>query len=220
VTTFELRFTLHQGAFRVEADVEAEAKTLALFGPSGSGKTSIVEAVAGLRAPQGGRIAVAGRVLLDTAAGVSVPARLRRVGYVPQDALLFPHLDVRANILYAKPEKPFDAGGTLADLLDLDRLLDRDVASLSGGERQRVSLARALHANPALLLLDEPLAAVDVRRRKAILAAFVRIRNELRVPLIYVTHAADEARAIADYALVLEAGRVVAAGPAADVIED
>jgi molybdate transport system ATP-binding protein len=220
VTTFELRFTLHQGAFRVEADVEAEAKTLALFGPSGSGKTSIVEAVAGLRAPQGGRIAVAGRVLLDTAAGVSVPARLRRVGYVPQDALLFPHLDVRANILYAKPEKPFDAGGTQADLLDLDRLLDRDVASLSGGERQRVSLARALHANPALLLLDEPLAAVDVRRRKAILAAFVRIRNELRVPLIYVTHAADEARAIADYALVLEAGRVVAAGPAADVIED
>ena len=215
---FDLRFTLRQGAFTVAPDAAPEAQTLALFGPSGSGKTSIVEAIAGIRSPQEGRIAIAGRVLLDTAAGVSVPARRRRVGYVPQDALLFPHFDVRRNILYATPEASIADREALVELLDLGPLLDRGVDSLSGGERQRVALARALYADPEVLLLDEPLAAVDLRRRRAILGALRRIRDDLRIPLVYVTHAADEAAAVADHALVLEGGRVVASGAPGDVI--
>jgi molybdate transport system ATP-binding protein len=218
VATFELRFVLRQGAVTVAPDAAGSARTLALFGPSGSGKTSILEAIAGIRAPQAGRIAIDGRVLLDTAAGLDVPARRRRVGYVPQDALLFPHLDVRRNILYATPHGSLDARAALVDLLELGPLLDRGVASLSGGERQRVALARALCADPAVLLLDEPLAAVDLGRRRAIVAALTRIRDELGVPLVYVTHAPEEAVAIADHALVLEQGRVVAAGPPGEVI--
>jgi molybdate transport system ATP-binding protein len=218
VATIELRFTLRQGAVTVAPDAAASARTLALFGPSGSGKTSILEAIAGIRAPQAGRIVVDGRVLLDTAAGVDVPARRRRVGYVPQDALLFPHLDVRHNVLYANPSASLDAHATLVDLLELGPLLDRDVGALSGGERQRVALARALCARPAVLLLDEPLAAVDLGRRRAIVSALTRIRDELAVPFVYVTHAPEEACEIADQALVLEQGRVVAAGPPADVI--
>ena len=219
MTAFDLRFTLRQGAFTVAPDVAPTAHTLALFGPSGSGKTSIVEAIAGIRSPQRGRIAIDGRVLLDTDAGISVPARRRRVGYVPQDALLFPHFDVRRNILYATPHASIAERGALVELLDLGPLLDRDVESLSGGERQRVALARALHAKPDVLLLDEPLAAVDLCRRRAIVGALRRIRDDLRIPLVYVTHAPDEAVAIADYALVLERGRVVASGAPGDVIE-
>jgi molybdate transport system ATP-binding protein len=219
MAVFELRFTLRQGAFTVEANVAPEARTLALFGPSGSGKTSIVEAIAGLRSPQRGRIAVDGRTLIDTDAGVSVPARQRCIGYVPQDALLFPHLDVRRNVLYAIPGGPAAPRRSLVDLLDLGPLLERNVGSLSGGERQRVALARALHADPAVLLLDEPLAAVDLRRRRTIVDALTRIRDELAIPLVYVTHAADEAAIIADHALVLEEGRVVASGAPADVLD-
>ena len=148
-----------------------------------------------------------------------MPARRRRVGYVPQDALLFPHLDVRRNVLYAAaPGASLEAHAALVGLLELDTLLDRDVGSLSGGERQRVALARALVAGPAVLLLDEPLAAVDLGRRRAIVAALTRIRDELAVPLVYVTHAPEEAVAIADHALVLERGRVAASGPPAEVI--
>jgi molybdate transport system ATP-binding protein len=215
---FELRFALRQGAFTVAPDAAPAAGTLALFGPSGSGKTSIVEAIAGMRAPQQGRIAIDGRVLLDTGAGIDVPARHRRVGYVPQDALLFPHLDARANILYATPDGSIDEADPLVGMLELGGLLDRHVGSLSGGERQRVALARALVARPEVLLLDEPLAAVDLRRRRAILDALRRIRDELAIPVVYVTHAIEEAVAMADHALVLEDGRVVAAGVPAEVI--
>lgn len=219
MVSFDLRFTLRQGDFIVAPNVTRAAHTLALFGPSGSGKTSIVEAVAGIRAPQRGRIAIGGQVLLDTEAGVVVPTRQRRVGYVPQDALLFPHLDVRANILYARPGETLDEGDHVVELLGIGGLLDRHVQSLSGGERQRVALARALHARPSVLLLDEPLAAVDLRRRRATVDALCRIRDEVGVPLVYVTHAADEAAAIADCALVLADGQVTAAGPPAEVID-
>jgi molybdate transport system ATP-binding protein len=218
MATFDLRFTLRQGAVTVAPEATVTCRTLALFGPSGSGKTSVLEAIAGIRAPQAGRIAIDARVLLDTDAGIDVPARRRGVGYVPQDALLFPHLDVRRNVLYATPDGTLDADAALVDLLDLGPLLDRDVASLSGGERQRVALARALCAKPSVLLLDEPLAAVDLGRRRAIVSALTRIRDELAVPLVYVTHAPDEAAAIADHALVLEQGHVVATGPPAEAI--
>jgi len=215
---FEFRFSLTQGHFVVAPDLSVSARSIALFGPSGSGKTSILEAIAGLRTPQLGHIAVNGRVLFDRAAHTDVPVRDRHIGYVPQDVLLFPHLDVRKNVTYATPRRPQADLDALVSLLDLSGLLDRRVASLSGGERQRVALARALHSGPDVLLLDEPLAAVDLARRRRILDALLAIRDDLHVPIVYVTHSPDEARAVADIALVLEEGRVVAAGAPNDVL--
>jgi len=218
VASFEFRFSLTQGHFTVAPDLTIEARSIALFGPSGSGKTSILEALAGLRTPQRGRIVINGRVLLDRQVHADVPVRDRQIGYVPQDVLLFPHLDVRKNVIYATPRRPHADVDALATLLELSGLMDRRVASLSGGERQRVALARALYSGPDVLLLDEPLAAVDLARRRTILDALVAIRDDLHVPLVYVTHSPDEAKAIADYALVLDEGRVVAAGRPHDVL--
>ena len=215
---FELRFSLTQGTFTVAPDLEIAARAVALFGPSGSGKTSILEAVAGLRTPQSGRIAVRGRVLFDTGTHINVQVRDRHLGYVPQDTLLFPHLDVRQNITYGQRRRSDLDVPNLTHLLGLTAVMDRRVAGLSGGERQRVALARALHSGPEVLLLDEPLAAVDLARRRLILETLVAIRDDLEVPLIYVTHSPDEARAIADYAIVLDEGRVVAAGKPQDVL--
>jgi molybdate transport system ATP-binding protein len=216
--TFELRFSLTQGAFSVEADLEFTARAVALFGPSGSGKTTILEVIAGLRAPQHGRIAVRGRVLCDTKTHTNVPVRDRHVGYVPQDVLLFPHLDVKKNVTYARERRAIVDVPDLDHLLGLTTLMDRKVSGLSGGERQRVALARALYSGPDVLLLDEPLAAVDLARRRLILDVLVAIRDDLQVPLVYVTHSPEEARAIADYAIILDAGKVVAAGPPAAVL--
>ncbi len=216
---FELRFSLTQGAFAVAPDVEFTARAVALFGPSGSGKTSILEAVAGLRTPQDGRIAVRERVLFDSETGTNIHVRDRRLGYVPQDVLLFPHLTVRQNITYAAPRRSDLDVPNLTHLLGLTTLMDRKVSGLSGGERQRVALARALYSGPDVLLLDEPLAAVDLARRRLILETLVAIRDDLGVPLIYVTHSPDEARAVADYAIVLDEGKVVAAGSPEDVLK-
>lgn len=213
---FELRFSLTQGTFTVAPDLDISARAVALFGPSGSGKTSILEAVAGLRTPQRGRISARGRVLFDAASHTNVPVRDRHVGYVPQDLLLFPHLDVRQNITYAR-RSDLDVPN-LTHLLGLTALMDRKVSGLSGGERQRVALARALHSGPDVLLLDEPLAAVDLARRRLILDSLVAIRDDLAVPMIYVTHSPEEARAVADYAVVIDEGKVVAAGAPADVL--
>ena len=226
---FELRFSLTQGTFTIAPDLLVTARALALFGPSGSGKTSILEAIAGLRAPQRGRIAVRGRVLCDTDTHTTVPVRDRHVGYVPQDVLLFPHLDVRKNITYASRRIRSGAQGHQGDrpevdvpdlvhLLGLTPLMDRKVGGLSGGERQRVALARALYSGPDVLLLDEPLAAVDLARRRLILDALITIRDDLHIPLVYVTHSPDEARAVADYAMVLDEGKVVAVGTPKDVL--
>ncbi len=215
---FELRFSLTQGAFTVAPHLDITARAVALFGPSGSGKTSILEAVAGLRTPQSGRIAVLGRVLFDSDTHANVPVRDRHLGYVPQDLLLFPHLDVRQNISYARSRRSDLDVPNLTQLLGLTPLMDRRVAGLSGGERQRVALARALHSGPEVLLLDEPLAAIDLGRRRLILETLVAIRDDLAVPLIYVTHSPEEARAVADFAVVLDEGKVVAAGAPADVL--
>jgi molybdate transport system ATP-binding protein len=185
-----------------------------VFGPSGSGKTTCLEAVAGLGTPARGRIAVGGRTLFDCARRIDLPPRQRGVGYVPQDALLFPHMDVERNVLYGAP-RASPGGYSLAqvmEVLEAAPLLDRPVAGLSGGERQRIALARALVSSPDLLLLDEPLASVDLPLRRRIVAALGRIRDELGVPAIYVTHDAAELRSIADHVLVLEGGRVVASG--------
>lgn len=191
--------------FTLEVSVTLSRGATALYGPSGAGKTTLLELIAGIRRPRSGRIEMDGRVVCDD--GVWIPPRHRRVGYVPQDDALFPHLSVRQNVFYG-------AAGTenaddVIDVLEIGTLFDRRVQSLSGGERKRVALARALLTRPALLLLDEPLAGVDLALRDRVLAYLVRVRDELPVPTIYVTHHMQEVEAICEEIVVLERGRVV-----------
>lgn len=194
-----------------------ETGVTALFGPSGCGKSTILAAVAGLLRPDAGRIALGGAVLLDTARGVFVPPEARRCGVVFQDARLFPHLSVEGNLRYGLRRAPREAAGPafdeVVDLLGLAPLLARRPAGLSGGERQRAALGRALLSRPRLLLMDEPLAALDTPRRAEVLPFLARLRDAARLPILYVTHALDEVDALADTLVLLEAGRVRAAGP-------
>lgn len=190
--------------FTLEVSVEMRARSTALYGASGSGKTSLLELIAGLRRPVAGRIELNGRVVTD--ANVFVPPRLRRVGYVPQDDALFPHLSVRQNIFYGAKEKQHDG---IIDILEIGPLLDRGVKRLSGGERKRVALARALLSDPEVLLLDEPLTGVDIALRDRVLEYLVRIRDEVTIPTIYVTHQLDEVRVMCEEVVVMERGRVV-----------
>jgi molybdate transport system ATP-binding protein len=203
VIEIAIDITLRQAAFTLAVRDTAQVEVLGLFGPSGSGKTSLLEAIAGIRTPESGEIRIGNRVLFSSAQRINLPARARHIGYVPQDSLLFPNLDVRGNITYGAN------GGdikTLVDILDLATLLDRRVAMLSGGEKQRVALARALMTRPSILLLDEPLAGVDRERRDLILPYILRIRRELHVPLVYVTHDRGELDSIADRVLLLDRG--------------
>lgn len=218
MAVFDLDFTLQQGEFTLTFSVNVEARALALFGPSGSGKTSALEAIAGLRSPRRGRIAVNGHVLFDSERHINMPVRHRRTGYVPQDILLFPHLNVRENVTYGLREGNRPDLRSLVDLLELSTLMDRPVGSLSGGERQRVAMARALYSGPDVLLLDEPLAAVDLPRRRRIVDALLGIRDELSVPLIYVTHLPEEALTVADWTVLIDNGCIAASGPPRDVM--
>ena len=201
-----LDITMRQGSFVLQVREQASVEVLGLFGPSGSGKTSLLEAIAGIRAPDEGEIRVGERVLFSSTGRINIPARDRHIGYVPQDALLFPHMSVTQNIRYGAKQGDFDG---LVDILDLKPLLDRGVQKLSGGEKQRVAIARALMTKPSILLLDEPLAGIDRERREVILPYILRIRKELHVPLIYVTHDESELAAIADRVLRILAGRAV-----------
>jgi molybdate transport system ATP-binding protein len=209
-----LDVTMRQHSFVLEVRESASVEVLGLFGPSGSGKTSLLEAIAGIRTPDDGEIRVGDRRLFSSKDRLNVPARDRHIGYVPQDALLFPNMNVTENIRYGahgasrrpKPHRDFDA---LIAILDLEPLLDRRVQNLSGGEKQRVAMARALMTHPSILLLDEPLAGVARERRELILPYVLRIRKGMHVPLIYVTHDASELKAIADRVLHLQGGRVV-----------
>lgn len=207
-----LDFTLRQGGFTLEVHERLEARALAVTGPSGAGKTTMIEAIAGLKRPAAGEITIGDRTLFDSARGVDLAPRRRHVGYVPQDVALFPHLNVRRNIGYGAARGTV-ALDKVARLLDIAGLLERGVGGLSGGERQRVAIARALLSAPALLLLDEPLAAVDAGLRERVLPYIERVRDELALPMIHVSHAADEVRRIADRMLVLDGGRVVGGGP-------
>ena len=207
-----LDFVLRQGTFTLEIHERIEARVVALFGPSGAGKTSVLESIAGLRTPERGVIRIGTRTLFDSSARVDLPPHERRVGYVPQDLALFPHMNVRRNMLYGAEgggEPQFDQ---VVGMLELGAMLERDVTALSGGERQRVALGRALMASPALLLLDEPLAALDRALRGRILPYLERIRDELAIPMLYVSHAEEEVRAMADWVVTLDAGRVQGSG--------
>ena len=205
-----LEFTLTQGPFVLELHERLEHGITALFGPSGSGKTTTLDAIAGLRTPKAGSIVVGHRSLFDASRRVNLPPHQRHIGYVPQDPALFPHMSVRRNVLYGRRPGQRLLLDVVAGMLEVTDLLDRAVPDLSGGERQRVALARALMSAPDLLLLDEPLAAVDVERRRRILPYLLRVRDELRVPVIYVSHDRAEVDQLADRVIVLDAGRVLA----------
>ena len=205
----ELSFTLTQGAFTLTLDERLTGRITALFGPSGAGKTTTLDAIAGLRTPQRGAIRVGDRTLVSTTDRVNLAPFERHVGYVPQDVALFPHMNVRRNILYGRRPGQRLELPAVAAMLEIAELIDRDVAELSGGERQRVALARALMSSPELLLLDEPLAAVDLERRRRILPYLEKVRDRLGVPIIYVSHDAEDVRQFADTVIVMEAGRVL-----------
>src|SRR5580698_6478546 len=202
--------------FTVEAKFASEGRVTGLFGASGAGKTSLINMIAGLLRPDRGSIVIDGEVLDDTAKGVHVAAHRRRIGYVFQDLRLFPHLDVRKNLDYGRrmnglADDPA-ARARVTDLLDIGGLLDRRPGKLSGGERQRVALGRALLAPPRLLLLDEPLGSLDEERKEEILPYLVRLRDEAHVPMVYVSHDADEMRQLATQVVMLKRGRVAAFG--------
>lgn len=204
------------GNFRLGASFTSDGQVTGLFGNSGAGKTSIINLIAGLIAPDRGRIALDGETLDDTSSGVHVPPHRRRIGYVFQDARLFPHLSVRQNLDYGRRMNGFapDAAAETRtiELLDIGDLLDRRSAQLSGGERQRVALGRALLAKPKLLLLDEPLGALDDERKAEILPYFVRLRDEASVPMVLVSHDAGEMRQLATHVVMLKRGKVIASG--------
>lgn len=202
--------TLPLSEFTLKVSVDLEAGTTALYGASGAGKTSLVEVIAGLRRPASGRVVIGGSVVFDAARGIDVPPRDRRIGYVPQDDTLFPHLSVRQNILYGAKNGNQDR---VLAALDIERLLGRRTHALSGGERKRVSMARALLRDPALLLLDEPLSGVDTALAGRILDYLVCVRREFPIPILLVTHRMEEASALCDEVVVLDRGVVISRQP-------
>jgi molybdate transport system ATP-binding protein len=222
--TVRLRFPLD--SFDLDVDFVARRRVTGVFGASGAGKTSLLKAVAGLKRRADGVVRLDDETWLDSAAGVYLPPERRDVGYVPQDGLLFPHRDVRHNLLAGADRarrRGVDPEATLAsvcDLLELTPLLDRETATLSGGERQRVALGRALCSGPRLLLLDEPLASLDLPLRRRVLPLLTRLRDELTVPMLFVSHDPVEMQALCDEVVVLAAGRVVATGPPHRVLTD
>jgi molybdate transport system ATP-binding protein len=203
-----LQVVATQGGFSLDVDWAGPCRLLGLFGPSGSGKTTLLEVIAGLRPPTRARIAVNGAVLVDTASRLSVPVRQRGIGYVPQDAALFPHLTVRRNIAYGAGRNGLVPLDPVLTMLDIGPLIDRPVAGLSGGERQRVALARAIVSSPALLLLDEPLSAVEVPLRRRILQSLGAWLADRGVPAIHVSHDAADIASATDRVLILREGRL------------
>jgi molybdate transport system ATP-binding protein len=209
------------GVFRLAASFVVGEGVTALFGRSGAGKTSVINAIAGILRPDRGRIELNGETIFDSTRAIDVPTPRRRVGYVFQEGRLFPHLNVRQNLNYAglfsrgMPASEFDR---VVELLGLRELLERRPGNLSGGEKQRVAIGRALLSSPRLLLLDEPLASLDAHRKSEVLQYIELIRDEVKVPIVYVSHAVEEVVRIADTVVLMSAGAVLAVGPAEDVM--
>ncbi|CBA16794.1 ATP-binding cassette domain-containing protein [Xanthomonas albilineans] len=192
---------LQRGRFERHVRIEEPARAIALIGPSGAGKTSVLNAIAGVLRPRSGRIVIDGCVFYDSASGIDLPTHRRRIGYVFQDARLFPHMDVRRNLGYGRHHRaqaPRFMLDTVVDLLGIGALLARRPDSLSGGEAQRVAIGRALLSQPAILLLDEPLSALDAERRNALIPYLQRVRDDMRLPLLYVSHQSEDVARIAN----------------------
>lgn len=218
-----LQLALPRPGFELAVDLDLPGQGISvLFGPSGSGKTTVLRCVAGLETAARGFVRIGAEVWQDDQAGIRLPVWQRDLGYVFQEASLFAHLDVRRNLEYGlrRAGRKGSAAGlrSAVQLLGIEPLLTRSVANLSGGERQRVAIARALATQPRLLLFDEPMAALDFARRQEILPWLERMRDELSIPMLYVTHSPDEVARLADHLVVLDAGRVRAAGAVADVL--
>jgi len=211
----------HLGAFRLKVAFEAGDGVTALFGRSGAGKTSVVNAIAGILRPERGRITIEGEPVFDSGRGIDVPTPRRRIGYVFQEGRLFPHLNVQQNLRYAglfsraTPQSEF---AHVVGLLGLKDLLDRRPGNLSGGEKQRVAIGRALLSRPRLLLLDEPLASLDPHRKNEVLQYIELMRDEIKIPIVYVSHAVEEVVRLADTVVLVSAGEVAAIGAAEEVL--
>jgi molybdate transport system ATP-binding protein len=210
------------GSFSLDATFGSEGRVTALFGRSGSGKTTLINIIAGLLRPERGRVVVDGTVLFDSESGINVPAHKRRIGYVFQEGRLFPHLTVKRNLTYGSWFTPKEARRVSLDevveLLGLNPLLERGTAQLSGGEKQRVAIGRALLCSPRLLLMDEPLASLDDARKSELMPFLERLRDDARVPIIYVSHSVPEVVRLATTLVLLSEGRVVATGPTSEVM--
>jgi len=209
-------------SFVLEVDVTFDRTIAGIFGPSGAGKTSVLDLIAGLRKPVQGSVEIEKQLVFDAGTKVNFPPRLRRVGYVPQDLALFPHLNVQANLVYgyqasAKISELFSLKH-VAEVMEIEHLFERDTATLSGGEQQRVAFARAILSAPRLLLLDEPMSSLDTRLKDRLIPFLLRIRDDFRIPLIYVTHDSGELSALCDEVIILERGKLVARGAPAEVL--
>ncbi|HEX5318450.1 MAG TPA: molybdenum ABC transporter ATP-binding protein [Stellaceae bacterium] len=220
--TLEVSVEHRLGAFTLDAEFAVEGGLTALFGRSGAGKTSVINVIAGLIRPDRGRVMLDGEALTDTATGRFVPAHRRRIGYVFQEGRLFPHLTVRQNLLYGRrfarlPRRAADIDQVVG-LLGIGDLLARRPATLSGGEKQRVAIGRALLARPRLLVMDEPLASLDEGRKAEILPYIERLRDETRIPIVYVSHSIPEVARLATNLVVLSSGRVAATGTPAEIM--
>lgn len=213
-----------QGTFHLDVNLAAGAGVTALYGRSGSGKTSVINMVAGLARPDEGRIEVDGRVLFDSTANIDLVPERRRLGYVFQEHRLFPHLSVRGNLVFGRNRLP-DAERSVdfdqvVGVLGIAPLLDRRPANLSGGEKQRVAIGRALLASPRILLMDEPLAALDSGRKTELLPFIAELSRQFAIPILYVSHAMDEVLRLADTLVLMDSGRVAAAGPLEQLMAD
>ncbi len=216
-----INVSLSRGEFSLDVNLSWDARVAVIFGPSGSGKSTLFEAVLGLLPAAAARIRVGGSWLDDRERGLRLRPEQRRLGWVPQDALLFPHLSVAQNLAFAAKQNVPPAGSALARAtraLEIGDLLERRAHELSGGERQRVAIARALAGSPRALLLDEPLASLDLPLRARALRHLLRMRDELEIPILWITHDPDEAQVAGEIAVVLEKGRFVAAGPPREVL--
>jgi molybdate transport system ATP-binding protein len=213
---------LQQGAFLLEIDLETNGQVIGIFGNSGAGKTTLLEIVAGLRKPASGFIAADDRTLMDSASGLFLAPEHRGTGYVPQDLALFPHLNVRKNLLYGHKAVGKSSAITLthiAAVLEIEPLLDRPIADLSGGQKQRVAFARALLASPRLLLMDEPLASLEHDLKLKIIPYLQRIRDEFKIPMLYVSHSPDEVAALCDQVIVMRGGQCLRISPPGSLFE-